>query len=185
MPSCEEQIFYYTCVGCQYLNTSGSSEPPFPDIRCCECGQTAEEQEEEHNREERLREEKERVKNGANFRAAKIREPFPVYQNNIMLTYRALYGQARPGAPPVSEGDALRMKDEDWAMLRPLLCKDLGDDADTVLTIDWCRYQINVFERSWQSENMAELERGLIEDWTGKPYHLGLGSTRIQLSYVV
>ena len=56
-----------------------------------------------------------------------------------------------------------------------LLCKELGDDADTILTIDWCRYQINVFERSWQSENMAELERGLIEDWTGKPYHLGLG----------
>lgn len=145
-PSCEEDLFCYTCVCCE--GGYGSSEPPFPDIRCCECGKTAEEQEEEHNREQRLIDEKERVKNGANFRAAKIREPFPVYQNNIMLTYRALYGKARPGAPPVSEGDALRMKDEDWAMLRPLLCKEIGDDADTILTIDWCRYQINVFERS-------------------------------------
>ena len=100
-PECDEQIFCYTCVVCQnYSSTFGSSEPPFPNIRCSECGQTAEEQEEEHNREERLREEKERVTKGANFRAAKIREPFPVYQNNIMLTYRALYGQARPGAPP-------------------------------------------------------------------------------------
>jgi len=142
---------------------------------CAECGKTAEEEKEEEEREQRIREEKERVADGANFRAAKTKEPFPVYQNNIMLTRRAIYGKARPGAPPVSEGDALRMTDEDWAKLRPLVAAELGDDADTILTIDWCRYQINVFERSWQSQHMAELERGLIKDWTGKPYNLGLG----------
>eukprot|EP00985_Skeletonema_marinoi_P001048 scaffold430_cov73-Skeletonema_marinoi.AAC.12 len=93
-----------------------------------------------------------------------------------MLTHRALYGKARPGAPPVSEGDALRMTDKDWAILRPLVAAELGDDADSILTIEWCRYQINAFERSWQSQHMAELERGLIQDWTGKPYHLGFPS---------
>lgn len=92
---------------------------------CAECGRTEEEREEESQADQRRIDEQKRVSNGASFRAAKIGEPFPVYQNNIMLTRRALYGQARPGAPPVSEGDALRMSDEDWAILRPLVAAEL------------------------------------------------------------
>ena len=82
----------------------------------------------------------------------------------------------------MSEGDALRMSDSDWAVLRPLVAAELGDEADEILNISWCQYQINVFERSWQSENMANLERGILEDWTGKPYLLGFGcSLRVKL----
>jgi hypothetical protein len=175
-PSCEEgPLFCYVCEGCQYHACYGSTEPAFPNMPCAECGRTEEEREEESQADQRRIDEQKRVSNGASFRAAKIGEPFPVDQNNIMLTRRALYGQARPGAPPVSEGDALRMSDEDWAILRPLVAAELGDDAEKILTVNWCRYQINVFERSLQSSHMGELERGLIEDWTGKPYHLGLG----------
>lgn len=175
-PSCNEEIFCYCCASCSYQAPYGAStDPAFPGMQCCMCGQTQEEQEEEEQNEQRLSDERERVSKGANFRAAKIKEPFPVYQNNIMLTRSAIYGKVRPGAPPVSEGDALRMTDEDFAKLRPLIAAELGDDADKILTVDWCRHQISVFERSWQSEHMAELERGLIQDWTGKPYHLGLG----------
>ena len=173
-PSCEENLFCYICDVCDYDNYE-STEPAFPNMPCGDCGRTREEEEEERENEQRLEDEQKRVSHGATFRAAKIGEPFPVYQNNIMLTHRALYGKARPGAPPVSEGDALRMTDKDWAILRPLVAAELGDDADSILTIEWCRYQINVFERSWQSQHMGELERGLIQDWTGKPYHLGLG----------
>ena len=75
-----------------------------------------------------------------------------------MLTRRALYGKALPGGPPVSEGDALRMSDEDWGKASSTRCCRMGDDAVSILTIDWCRYQVNVFERSWQSEHMAELK---------------------------
>ena len=103
---------------------------------------------------ERQNEEKKRVSNGAGFRAAKIQEPFPVYQNNIMRTYSTWYNGARFGAPPVSEGDALRMKDEHWDYLRPVVAAELGDKVD-----------------------MGELERGLIEDTTGWPYHLGFDNS--------
>ena len=130
----------------------------------------SEEEEEEDRCQERLREEKTRVSNGATFRAAKIREPFPVYQNNIRLTYQALYGRARPGAEPISEADALRMSDDDWEVLRPLVAAELEDVS--ILNIHWCKHQIQVFERSWQSDNMAALERGTREDWTGKPQML-------------
>ena len=116
------------------------------------------------------KEEKKRVEMGASFREAKTREPMPVYQNNILLTYNALYGRARPGSSPVSESDALRMSAEDWKVLRPVIVSELEDAS--ILTINWCKYQINVFERSWQQDNMAGLERGTVEDWTGKPYML-------------
>ena len=130
---------------------------------------TSEEEEEEDRCEERLRDEKTRVSNGFAFSAAKT-QPFPVYQNNICLTYQALYGRARPGAEPISEADALRMSDDDWEVVRPLVAAELEDVS--ILNIHWCKHQIQVFERSWQSDNMAALERGTLEDWTGKPQML-------------
>ena len=127
----------------------------------------AEEDEERANAE---REENLRVSTGASFRAAKIKEPFPVYQNNIRRTYKALYGKARPGSPPESESDALRMREEDWGYLRPLVVAEMADPSE--MTKEWCLHNISVFERSWQSDNMTGLERGTEEDWTGKPHHL-------------
>eukprot|EP00986_Skeletonema_menzelii_P021325 scaffold34067_cov143-Skeletonema_menzelii.AAC.1 len=99
-PNCNEQLFCYCCDNCYAYDPCGCTEPAFPEMECCLCSKTKQETEEEQQREDNLGEERERVSNGANFRAAKIKEPFPVYQNNIMLTHRALYGKARPGAPP-------------------------------------------------------------------------------------
>lgn len=61
----------------------------------------------------------------------------------------------------------------------------MGDDAVSILTIDWCRYQVNVFERSWQSEHMAELKRGLILK-IGQESHIILAwaCNPIKLGYV-
>lgn len=103
----------------------------------------AEEDEERANAE---REENLRVSTGASFRAAKIKEPFPVYQNNIRRTYKALYGKARPGSPPESESDALRMREEDWGYLRPLVVAEMADPSE--MTKEWCLHNISVFERS-------------------------------------
>ena len=175
-PSCDECMFYYVCTSCY-----GSDEPAFPDQPCAECGKTVDEEEEEHNCEERIKEEKDRVSLGAGFREAKIKEPFPVYQNNILMTYRAIYGQATPGSPPISEADALRMSDDDWKVVRPLVVAELGEAAESTLNIQWCQHQINVFERTWQSDNMAALERGTVEDWTGKPYMLALQSLKVRI----
>lgn len=176
-PSCEDSIFSYLCGTCMSYNCYGSDEPAFPGQPCAECGRTQEEEEEEDQCQERLRDEKIRVSNGANFRAAKTKEPFPIYQNKICLTYQALYGRAKPGTPPVSEADALRMSDDDWESVRPMVVAELEDGS--VLNVKWCKHQIQVFERSWQSDNMAALERGTIEDWTGKPHMLVLPSIEI------
>ena len=84
------------------------------------------------------------------------------------------YGRARPGSSPVSESDALRMSEEDWKVLRPVIVNELDDES--ILTINWCKYQINVFERSWQQDNMAGLERGTVEDRTGQSVHVVLST---------
>ena len=89
---------------------------------------------------------------------------------SVGRTRQALYGKARPGSPPESESDALRMREEDWGYLRPLVVAEMADPSE--MTKEWCLHNISVFERSWQSDNMAGLERGTEEDWTGKPHHL-------------
>ena len=49
-------------------------------MSCGDCGRTREEEEEERQNEQRLDDEQKRVSHGAAFRAAKVGEPFPVYQ---------------------------------------------------------------------------------------------------------
>ena len=140
-PLCEENLFCYICYICQNWACGGTDEPSFPNQPCYECGKTYEQQEEEDVNLYDHKEEKKRVAMGASFRGAKTREPMPVYQNNILLTYNALYGRASPGSSPVSESDALRMSEEDWKVLRPVIVDELEDES--ILTIDWCKYQIN------------------------------------------
>lgn len=93
------------------------------------------------------------------------------------MTWRATQGKAPPGAAPVSESDALRMSEDNWAILRPLIVAELeaqrGVDVESTLHTQWCSLQMSVFERSWQRDNMAALERGTLEDYTGNPYMLG------------
>ncbi len=184
-PSCNEDIFRFICEQCSFYDYN--NEPSFPNQPCVECDRTQEkvqaEMEEETNCANNLHDEKERVSLGASFRAAKVKEPFPVYQNNIRLTYRAIYSKAPPNSPPISESDALRMREDDWEEVKPIIIAELGGErkAGSILNIQWCAHQMQVFERTWQSDNMAALERGTVEDWTGKPYMLALQSLRVRI----
>ena len=75
------------------------------------------------------------------------------------------------------------MEDDDWAVVRPLIVAEFGlgnnQSTKTTLNIEWCKHQMSVFERSRQSNKMAALERGIEEDWTGKPYMLAYPSLRV------
>ena len=86
-PLCEENLFSYICYICANWSYGGTEEPAFPNQPCDEC-KTHEQQEEEDVNIYDHKEEKKRVAMGASFREAKTRG---VYQNNILLSYNALW----------------------------------------------------------------------------------------------
>ncbi len=175
-PECEEDGGL--CFVCEdgYCTYEGGYEYAgnpaiFPDQLCSVCVKT----EEESNRDLKEQQEemeayKSEMKRIEQAKAYRERVNNRTHQNNINHTYRTIRGLSRDPSP-TSMADALRMSEDCFARIRPLIEQELrlrNLDVNQYLTISYCRRCITFFERSWLEEHSKGLHYGVTKDVTGR-----------------
>ena len=177
-PDCYEEPFSFKCCdpGCQYQAYDVADDAAFADQGCCECGQTQEDSErmihEEEEQMEREIEEDDRIKRA---KAHRERKEGGIHQNRIQHTMSSMResDQTRMSIliqNPKSPADALRMSEDDFARIKPLIEHELqnrGLDPSKYLTPRYCKQLISFFERSWLADNEEGLRHGITLDVAG------------------
>lgn len=177
-PGCGEDPFRFLCETCYYTNYQYGEceeEATFPDQECCECGmnwddiqEAKKEEKKEERRYQKQKKEHERMENAKAYRD-KLKSR--THQSNINRTFGTLRGLSNDPFHPVSCADALRMDEDSFGRVQPLMEHELQlrglRNVEQYITPSCCQQLIRFFERSWLEENQEALRFGVFRDVTG------------------
>jgi hypothetical protein len=173
-PGCGEEPFLFLCENCSYTNyqyDECEERPTFPDQECYDCGMDWEDIKVAKKEERRYQKKKKEHERMENAKAYRDRVKNGTHQNNINHTFRYLRGLSNDPFHPVSCPDALRMDEDSFERVRPLMEHELRlrglHNIEKYITPSCCQKLITFFEQSWLEENEEALCFGVIRDMTG------------------